>query len=226
MKRAYLVAGARMSESFLASVLKDRGRDEKIIAVDAGLEYLDRIGLCPDIVIGDFDTLGAEVLEKCSDKKGIEIFRYDPVKDASDLELAAELCRERGARELWALGALGGRMDHTLANLFLVCKWSAQELRLVLLDECNKIYVIEENTRIYRNAQYGKYVSFFPMGEPFPRLSLRGVKYPLEGFRPDPYKNPSFLISNEIREDFAEIELEGGRLLVIESRDGISNRTA
>ncbi|MDO4788736.1 MAG: thiamine diphosphokinase [Johnsonella sp.] len=219
MKRAYLVAGASVKEELLFSLLKKKKRDEKVIAVDAGLEYLDRAGILPDILIGDFDTLENRVLEKYSKMDGVEILRYNPVKNASDLEIAAEICKERGVKELWALGALGGRADHTLANIFLVCKLISEGLCLVLLDASNKIYALEGSLRIEREKQYGKYLSFFPVGGSLPYLTLKGVKYPLEDMRIDKYKNPSLLISNEICEDFAQIEVREGKILVIESRD-------
>lgn len=220
MAKSYVIAGARVQDDFIESVLQKAKEDVEIIAVDAGLKYLYKTGVKPDIVIGDFDSADTHILEKYTDREDIEIIRYNPVKDASDLDLALSLCKERNRKEIYIFAALGARMDHTLSNLLLLCKWSAFGMRIFLLDKYNKIYVAKSNSRIYKENQYGKYISFFSIGAPVRSLYVRGVKYPLGGEDINTYMNPSFSISNEITEEFAEISFAEGILLVMESRDG------
>lgn len=107
------------------------GRFDAVIAVDAGFAALEAIGCTPDIVMGDFDSLGrmpAGLPEET------EVLVFSKHKDESDMELALRVAQERGFDEVVVYGALGGRLDHSLANLQLLAAFSEQGLRVMAVD--------------------------------------------------------------------------------------------
>jgi len=87
-----------------------------LLCADGGALHVLGWGLTPDVVIGDMDSLDAAHLEQL-EAAGIELILYPPHKDETDLELALERALQEGASEITILGALGGRIDQTLANM-------------------------------------------------------------------------------------------------------------
>ena len=136
-----IIAGGDLSPAFAEKIIKETGSRGSlcIAAADAGLEILDRIGLAPDILLGDFDTVKQEILGSYTDRKDVEVIRHNPVKDASDMELTADVLYDRGIREVLVLGALGGRADHTLANIRLTYWMRRRGAEFILLDPRNRI---------------------------------------------------------------------------------------
>ncbi len=220
MKKAYLIAAGMLEDvDFLESVLRKKEENELLVSVDAGLFVLHRLGIKPNIVLGDFDSVEAEMLRIYEQDPDVLVERHPPEKDASDLELALALCVKTGYRQIYIFGALGARMDHSLSNIYLCCHYIKKGISLYLLDMYNKIYVLKEGRSLYRKEQFGTYVSFYPMQGVVEDFSISGVKYPLSGVRLDKYEQPSFTLSNEILEEKADISFSSGILLVVESRD-------
>ncbi len=85
-----------------------------IIAADGGLSFLTSRGVTPHLIVGDFDSYGGPLPE------GVEVIRHPVMKDQTDMELAVREALRRGAGRLLLYGGLGGRLDHTLANLQLL----------------------------------------------------------------------------------------------------------
>lgn len=90
----------------------------QIIGVDGGLDHCDRLGLIPHLIIGDFDSANLDTLKKFSQ---IKQQRLEKTKDLSDLEVAIQ--KTETSTQIVIFGGLGGRLDHTLANLFLLLKY-------------------------------------------------------------------------------------------------------
>ena len=88
-----------------------------IIAVDGGFAPLDRLGVAPDMAIGDFDSLGYVPRAK-------RVSRHPVNKDASDMELALQRAANYRHTDIYVYGGIGGRLDHTLANLQLFAAYS------------------------------------------------------------------------------------------------------
>ena len=85
-----------------------------LIAADGGLAFLSGHGVTPHLIVGDFDSYGGPLPE------GVEVIRHPVMKDQTDMELAVREALGRGAGRLLLYGGLGGRLDHTLANLQLL----------------------------------------------------------------------------------------------------------
>ena len=103
-----------------------------VIAADSGAAWLDAVGRQPDLVIGDMDSIPADLLERL-EGRGVTIASHPPDKEASDAELAVARAVAMGANQIVILGGFGGqRLDHELANLLLLTEgWSGADLRLV-----------------------------------------------------------------------------------------------
>lgn len=219
MKRAYLISGGVVNKDFAREELKKRRQDDLVVAIDAGLEILHDLSVRPDVMVGDFDTVNYDILDKYIDDKEIIIERHNPIKDLSDTQLAVDTCARLGYHEIFIIGAFGGRIDHVLANIYLTCTALDRDIYITLIDEYNKIYAVDHNFRIKKAEQWGNYLSIYNMGDAIKDFSIKGVKYPADNIELNKYKNPSYTISNEIIEDVAEISFPKGLILVIESKD-------
>lgn len=224
MIRGFILAGGDLTPEFASSVLHSLERSRLfVIAADGGLEICAALAVEPDLILGDFDTVEPPLLKQY---EGGRVERYNPEKDASDLELAAEALRKRGIREGIVLGALGGRADHGFSNIRLCYYEAKQGLRLILLDEQNRIccYTGEGMQRIVvpRSEQWGHYLSIFPIGGAVESVTMEGFRYPLAAQRLSDQGSPTLTVSNELSEAEGRIcfcPVDGSGLLVMETRD-------
>lgn len=230
---AIIVSGGNIQKDFALDFLKkeiEKKERRKILlmAADKGLDFLleacnEREDLCPDVVVGDFDSLtesGKNFLKqlKCENNKNVEVIRLKPEKDDSDTQSALMLAKSRGAVKVAILGATGTRLDHVMANLGLLVLAKEQGMSVVLIDANNHISLAEKEDVLVKEKQFGKYVSFFPIGCEVENLTLEGFKYPLKNY--DLKSSDSGLtVSNEIWEDEARITYTKGNLLMIMSKD-------
>ena len=141
-----------------------------------------------------------------------------PEKDDSDTQSAVDLALEMGAREILLLGALGSRVDHVLANLGLLSLGKERGAHISILDANNHIRLIESGTELIKTEQFGRFVSFFPVGGDVPGLVLEGFKYPLHGHYLT-VSDSGLTVSNEIIAEKARVTFDKGSLLMIMSRD-------
>ena len=115
-KRTVIVSGGELDEELTLSVLKEQGED-CVIAVDRGLEFLYEHQIMPAYIVGDFDSVRKEVVDYYRNETNVPVRNHNPVKDASDTEIAIRLAMTLGCKELLILGATGGRLDHLWANV-------------------------------------------------------------------------------------------------------------
>ena len=85
--------------------------------MDGGVAFCYRHGILPTRIVGDFDTLDPEILAWYRERTGVGIRVYDPVKDATDTQIAVELAMELGSSHITILGGTGTRLDHVLGNI-------------------------------------------------------------------------------------------------------------
>lgn len=214
--KVLIVTGGNISLTFMKEYLTERIFD-KIIAVDKGLEAVQALSLKPDYIIGDFDSVSKEVISYYKTLDGVEVAEYNPMKDASDTELAILSAMELKPEEIVILGATGTRADHMMANVSLLYLPLKENIKTSLVDAHNKIYLINHDTVLYRKKLHGPYVSLLPFTETVKGVTLKGFLYPLE--KKTLTLGSSLSISNEVTEEKAEILTESGILLVIEAKD-------
>ncbi len=190
--------------------ITDVPEDGFLICADRGFLTAEVMGLEPDCVIGDFDSLG--YVPKCSN---VQI--YPSGKDDTDTMLAVKYALENGAEEIHIYGALEGRLDHTLANIQTLSYIEEHGARGILISENSRVYIQRSGEpRCY--AKHDEwYFSVFSYSDESTGVNLTGTEYPLE----DAVLKNSFPlgVSNHIVDEYAELSVENGCLLVIESRE-------
>lgn len=207
LKRCVVIGAGVISDfSLTRSFIKE---DDFVICADGGLSRAKKMGITPDVLIGDFDS---EESPKESPCRKITLNRE---KDNTDLFEAVSLAYDMRYREILALGTLGGRFDHSLANVSMLSFWSKKGVNITLSDEKNDVSLLQSGN--YSLPKKRKYISFFPFGGEVKALTLCGFKYPLSGR--DLSADCSLCASNEFTSDFGELSFEKGELLVIFSED-------
>lgn len=143
-----------------------------VIAADGGYAHLQRIGVDPDMVLGDFDSLGAAPQHRC-------IVRHPVIKDDPDSMLAVRTALEKGYRSFLLFGCLGGRrLDHTLANIQVLAYLAEQGARGALAGGGRIVTAIKDGQLDFDAAERG-YLSVFCHGDRAEGVNLRGLKYEL-----------------------------------------------
>lgn len=214
--RYVIISGGHIDDVFALNYLKEKPYD-KIIAADAGMNFLYRNGLTPDMIAGDFDSVSSESLKEFSNLDGVEIIRLNPIKDDTDTEFVIREAISRGATEITVLGATGTRLDHVLANVNLLGIGIEEGILIELVDAYNRVRMIDSCVEIKKVEQFGSFVSILAVKGDAKGVTLEGVKYPLNDADVNAFS--SLGISNEIIADIAKISVQQGILLVIESRD-------
>ena len=177
-----------------------------VIACDAGYIHAQRADIVPDVIIGDFDSYLGDL------PGGVEIIRTKPEKDDTDTMMALKLAIRRGYRRIMLVGALGGRVDHMLANISLIAFAATKGADLQLVDGHHQIFAVRDGKRRVPRSSW-RNLSVFAFDTECTGVTLRGVKYPLEGAV---LTNTFALgVSNEFTEDIAEISVESGILIVV-----------
>ena len=190
---------------------------QNIIAGDRGLEALYQLKIIPNHVVGDFDSVSPEILEFYKKQPQIIFHTFNSEKDNTDTDIALKLAIQLKSSKITILGALGKRMDHAIANIHILKDALEANIPCQIIDEHNRIYLINKEMTLEKDKVYGKYISLIPLTSTVEGLTLTGFKYPLNH-----YTLPigtSLGISNEIITDIAHIKMNKGILIVIESRD-------
>ena len=183
---------------------------DRLIAADGGLQHLQALGLTPDVVVGDLDSI-SPAQAQALDRDGLRVVRYPVRKDETDLELALRLALAEGAGEVLILGGLGGRWDQTLANLLLVAHPDFRGVNVRLLDGRQQLVLIQGRTQI--EGQPGDLVSLIPLGGDATGVTTHGLEYPLEN---GTLRFGSTLgISNVLLDRQAEVEVRSGWVMCI-----------
>ena len=215
-KKCVIVSGGSIDDSFAMQMIENI-KPDCVIGVDSGLNFLYRNQVVPTHIVGDFDSVSPEVINYYKAKADIPIREFDPVKDATDTEIAVHLASELGVKELFLLGATGTRLDHVMANVQILKIALDQGMRAYILDECNRISVWEKEIRLCESECFGKYFSLFPLGGVVEDVSIEGAKYPLEHYRMSPFE--SRCVSNEYQDDEVVITFPQGTIVLMETRD-------
>ena len=216
MSKTVIVSGGMIDEEVAKQVLND-DEDICIIAADKGVEFLYKNNIMPQYIVGDFDSIEKDIIDYYRNETEVPIREYNPVKDASDTEIAMRLGMTLGSRKMTILGATGGRIDHLWANiqsLVIACKAGVDAC---IIDTQNKIYVTDKSVTIKKADAYGQYLSVFAMSGEIYDFSISGTKWELDHHDLKPYD--SLTVSNRFEKDEVKIEFPEGILVIMETRD-------
>lgn len=176
-----------------------------IIAADQGYDNMLSLGLDPDLVVGDFDSLG-----KIPDRENVITL---PVrKDMTDVGYAVEKGFERGCREFILYGAVGGALDHTFANVAIAHDIARRGARALLIGEEYSFTVLHDSSITFHARQSGR-ISVFALGGLAEGVTIRGLSYEVEDF--DVACTDHIGVSNAFIGKEAEISVKKGDLLVV-----------
>lgn len=185
--------------------------DDLVIAANGGARHCLALGLKPDVVIGDFDSLHEPEL-KALRRAGSKLVRHPPSKDQTDLELALRHALTSGSKEILILGAIGNRWDQTLANLLLPVSTDLPDTRIWLVDGASRATIIRAGGSLQFDGQPGDVVSLVPLGGSALGITTQGLEYPLHA------ETLAFGstrgISNVMLGKSASVELENGILAI------------
>lgn len=179
--------------------------DGLVIAADGGYDKLKQWGIIPQLAVGDFDSLGHV-------PQGVEVVRHPVMKDDTDMMLAVREGLERGCGRFLIYGGLGGRLDHTLANLHILDHLARQGLPAFLLGEDTAVTAIHSGELVFDAAHRGT-LSLFSWGGAARGVTLRGLLYPLELGEMTPERPLG--VSNEFLGQTARVSLQHGTLIAL-----------
>jgi len=184
-----------------------------LIAADGGLRHMLALGLTPNLVIGDMDSLEAREMAEIA-SASVEVIRHPQEKDQTDLELAVIEAAERGGNPIVITAALGGRLDMTIANLMVLARSDLATVQISIVDGPQEVCIIRKNRQIDGNV--GDSVSLLAVSGPARSIRTEGLRYPLRDEMLHPEETRG--ISNVMLAKQANIWVEHGLLLCIHTR--------
>lgn len=202
-----VIFGAAAFDSLILPIDKD----DLVIAADGGVNHLFKAGITPDVILGDFDSLGYI-------PEGAQVFPVE--KDDTDVMLAVRHGLQAGFREFLIYGGMDGkRLDHTVANFQTLAFLRAHDARGYLVGREQLATVISNETAVFSPNAAG-ILSAFCLGKEASGVTIRGLKYSLENGKLT--ADFPLGVSNHFTGKEAEITVENGQLLLIwDSRNGL-----
>lgn len=210
MKRCIIIGAGDLTVSEIPV-----NEDDYVIAADGGYLYCKVLGIEPDLILGDFDSVGekeAEELAQIQKAEPERIVLLPAEKDETDMLAAIHAGLSEGCREFHIYAGQGGRLEHTIANI--QCLKYLKECSAVgyMLDGTGMILVAKDETVSFQPQTEG-YLSLFSMGDRAEGVTIRNMKYELN----DATVTNSFPIgiSNEFIGEQASITVKNGTLMII-----------
>jgi len=214
LERMVIFANGKLPDENAARSLLREG--DLLIAADGGARHLLTMGILPEVVIGDLDSLDEEDLTDLV-AAGVEVKQYPEDKDETDLELALEYALEKAPASILIIAALGGRLDQTVANLMLLTNPMLAGVDIRLDDGIEEVFFCRGQVEVLGTE--GDMVSLIPWGAPVEGVTTRGLRWSLrdETLFPERCRG----VSNRMNTDRAAITIRSGLLLVVHRRDGV-----
>jgi thiamine pyrophosphokinase len=211
MSRALIFVNGELRNPGAARALVQPG--DVIIAVDGGARHALALGVPPNILIGDFDSLSEAEVRIFSDT-GVHILRFPAAKDETDLELALAHAVHAGHRPIIIIGANGGRLDQAIGNISLLSAPEFIHSDVRLDDGVTEAFFITASSSLHGKA--GDTISLLPWGKPVEGVSTEGLVYPLNKETLLPQRTRG--ISNQMLAETAKVSIEQGLLLCVHIR--------
>jgi len=193
----------------LSSLLSKKNGDF-IICADNGYSIAKGSGIIPDIIIGDFDSIETDL------PSDVKTLRLPVEKDVTDTLACVKYAINKGFKEIIIIGGIGGRLDHTMANLQSLLYGLSQGVEIVLRDD-NNIVTLHFPSEITIKKEENFKLSLFSFSEVCAGISTQGLKYKL--FNDKLTQGFPLGVSNEFIAEYASVRFESGILLMILSKD-------
>jgi thiamine pyrophosphokinase len=211
MKRAIIFYNGDLSD--LTNAKKYIKPDDYIICADGGTRYALALGLKPNTILGDLDSLSSELQESLKDQE-IEWITYNKEKDETDSELALIHAIEKGYTTILLFGVFGSRIDHMLTNIFALEYLLKNNIEATIIEGLKEIRVIDKSITLH--GKVGDLLSLVPLQKTVKKVKTENLQYPLH--HEDLFFGYSRGISNVFTKSTAEVSIESGKLLVIHEK--------
>jgi len=187
-------------------------RGDRLICADGGTQHAWAMGLTPDVIVGDFDSLEPALKQELN-ASGVRFEQHPVDKDQTDLELALDLAIAEGATEIDILAVQGGRLDQSLANIMLLARpdWAAVKVRAIVGNEI--AWPVRGGQIVTINGTIGDRLSLIPLALVTTGITFTGVKWPLQNATLR--LGSTWGISNVLTKPTARLQVSEGILLVI-----------
>ncbi len=213
MRIVIFSGGSYRDVEFYRGLIKDA---DLTIAADSGGAALLSLDVTPDLLVGDMDSIGADVLAAIR-KRGAEVIEAPAEKDFTDTELAVRLAVDRNPTEIVICGALGNRLDHTLANISLLVYARERGVTARIVTEDQEAYLLPADVIDPIAGKVGDTVSLIALSEPVTGVTTHDLKYPLKQAALSLFSPLG--VSNEIAGPNPWVEFWEGRLLLVKVRN-------
>jgi thiamine pyrophosphokinase len=192
---------------------------DTLLAADGGARHCRALGITPHLILGDLDSLPPADLDFFR-AQNVPIEQYPAQKDQTDLELTLAHALRHGYSPILIVAALGGRTDHTLANLALLSDPALAHAQIRLDDGETEAFFIRDSAEVSGNI--GETVSLLPWGAPVSGVTTEGLEYPLRGETLQPHQARG--VSNTLTAARARISIQNGLLLCIHIRSRLNTK--
>lgn len=184
-------------------------KSDLIIGADRGYLNLIKQGTKPHIVMGDFDSYTGEI--ECDD-----IVKFPPIKDDTDSAIAIKYAVDQGYKKIVVYGAIGGDLDHTIANIAHLAKYTESGIDISFVDRDKVLFALYNSKVKFLNEAKGR-ISVFAFSEKAEGVYEKGLFYTLDDATL--YSNIPLGVSNEFTGKESEISVENGTLLIYTSKE-------
>lgn len=189
----------------------EQSHGAQAVAADGGVRVARDYGVDLDIVIGDMDSVDADELARL-EAQGVNVQRYPREKNETDLEMALLWAVEQQADWVRVFGAMGGRLDQTMANIYLLALPGLQDRDVRLVSRAQETWLIYPGEHCIDGSK-GDTVSLIPMSGDAYGIQTENLYYPL---RDETLKfGPARGVSNVMDAEQARVRLREGLLLVV-----------
>lgn len=207
MSRCIIVGGAPLED--YEYIRKQVTEDDFVIYCDSGLKHLEKLGVSPDLIIGDFDSHENPDMD-------VETIVLPTAKDDTDTAYAASEAIRRGFRDILLVGVTGGREDHTLVNMYLLFKCEKYGIKACIIDDYSEMEVLSPGKTAYIEDSC-LYFSLINMTGTAQGITIRNAKFNLENAKIE-IEN-QYATSNEVLPGkTAEVSILEGRVLLMKVR--------
>lgn len=213
MKICIILNGKIKDYDYIKDIINKNNYDY-IICADGGANHSYKMGIIPDYIIGDLDSISSEIIDFYK-SKDVKFEKFPSKKDETDTEICIYLASKLNAKEIDFIGALGGRIDHMIANINLLYYVRSKGIFTRIISEKEDIYIaIDEEISI--NGDIGDTISVIPLNGDAKGVTLKQLEYPLNNY------NMKFSvplgISNVMLDKKCSIKVEQGSLIIIKNK--------